>query len=350
MTDQGAAQGAPFGGRPDVASRALGGSVRYASDEFFADAHNLSEPGPPGHDPAAFGIRGKVYDGWETRRRREPGEDFAIVALAAPAVPCGMNIDTTHFRGNYPPRAVVDGATLLGYPALDDLLAADWAPLTGTAELAGNQANLVPVTAADRLVTHVRLRIQPDGGVARLRVFGDVVPDPRRLGGRVDLAAALAGGQVTACSNMFYAAPGNVLAPGRARVMSDGWETERRRDQGNDWLVVRLAAPGLLHHVIIDTTRFVGNAPGAARLSDAESGAELLPRTRLLPDTEHWFRIRVAAPVQEVRLDIYPDGGISRLRLVGEVPPARRDAIAQRWLSLLPPEVAVTVDRTEFFS
>jgi allantoicase len=342
---------APFGGRPDVASRVLGGSVSYASDEFFADAHNLIEPGPASHDPAAFGIRGKLYDGWETRRRREPGEDFAIIRLAAPAVLHGMNIDTTHFRGNYPPRAIVDGATLFGYPALGEVLAADWVPVTGVAELGGNQANLVPVTAtaAGRLVTHIRLRIQPDGGVARLRVFGDVVPDPRRLGGRVDLAATLAGGQVTACSNMFYAAPGNVLAPGRARVMSDGWETARRRDQGNDWLVVRLAAPGLLHHVIIDTTRFVGNAPGTARLSDAESGAELLPRTRLLPDTEHRFRIRAAAPVREVRLDIYPDGGISRLRVVGEVPRVRREDIAQRWLSLLPAEVAATVDRTEFF-
>jgi allantoicase len=349
MTEQAGAAGAPFGGLPDVASRALGGSVLYASDEFFADAHNLIEPRPAQHDPAAFGIRGKVYDGWETRRRREPGEDFAIIRLAAPAVLRGVNIDTTHFRGNYPPAAAVDAVTLLGYPALDEVLAARWAPLTGTAELAGNQANLVPVTFPDRLVSHVRLRISPDGGVARLRVFGEIVPDPRCLGGRVDLAAARSGGQVTACSNMFYAAPGNVLAPGRAQVMSDGWETARRRDDGNDWLVVQLAAPGVLHHVVIDTSRFVGNAPGAARLTGAESGAELLPRTPLRPDTEHRFRIRPAGPVRLVRLDIYPDGGISRLRLVGEVPAALREPVAQRWLSLLPLEVAATVDQAEFF-
>lgn len=349
MADQDAVR-APFGGLPDVASRVLGGSVRYASDEFFADADNLIEPGPAGHDPAAFGSRGKRYDGWETRRRREPGEDFAIVRLAAPAVLRGVNIDTSHFRGNYPPAAVLDGATLPGYPALGELLAASWAPLTEVAALRGDQANLVPVTAPDRLVTHVRLRIQPDGGVARLRAFGEIVPDPGRLGGRVDLAATLAGGQVTACSNMFYAAPGNALAPGMARVMSDGWETQRRRDGGNDWLVVRLAAPGLLHHVIIDSTRFAGNAPGAARLSDAESGTELLPRTRLLPDTEHRFRIRAAGPVRAVRLDIYPDGGISRLRVVGEVPAALREPVARRWLSLLPPGVAATVDQAEFFA
>ena len=342
---------AGFRGLPDVASRALGGSVLFASDEFFADAHSLIEPAAPAHDPAAFGLRGKLYDGWETRRRREPGHDFAVVRLAAPAVVRGVNIDTAHFRGNYPPEGSVDGATLLDYPALDEVLAADWAPLTGRAGLGGDQANLVPVTTPDRLVSHVRLTIYPDGGVARLRVLGKIVPDPRHLGGRVDLAAASHGGVVESCSNMFFAAPANVLGPGRARVMSDGWETARRRDDGNDWLVVRLAVPGVLHHAVIDTSRFVGNAPGQARLSDADTGAELLPRTRLLPDTEHWFRLRPAAgqEVCRVRLDIYPDGGIARLRLLGEVRPAGRDPVIQRWLSLLPPGLAATVDRSEFF-
>jgi allantoicase len=239
----------------------------------------------------------------------------------------------------------------------------------------------VPVTAPDRLVTHVRLTIHPDGGVARLRVFGEVVPDPRWLGGRVDLAATCAGGRVEECSNMFFSSPANALAPGRAQVMSDGWETARRRDDGNDWLVVRLAAPGVLQHAVIDTSRFVGNAPGHARLSDAGTGAELLPRTRLIPDTEHRFRIRPTAagpaaagpaaagptpagptaagptaagpgdPVTAVvRLDIYPDGGISRLRLEGVVPPDRREQIARRWLDLLPGDVAAAHDSGEFFN
>ena len=199
-------------------------------------------------------------------------------------------------------------------------------------------------------MTHVKLRIYPDGGVARLRIFGEIVPDPRWLGGRVDLAALRHGGLVTACSNMFYSAPANVLAPGRAQRMSDGWETARRRDAGNDWLVVRLAAPGVLHHVVLDTSWFVGNAPGAARLSDAETGAELLPRTPLRPDTEHRFRLRAAGPVRLARLDIYPDGGLARLRLAGEVDPASRDEVAGRWLGLLPPAVAAAADRLEFFT
>ena len=236
-----------------------------------------------------------MYDGWETRRRREPGEDFVIIRLAVPAIVRGVNIDTSHFRGNYPPFASIDGTTLLGYPTAAEVRAAAWAPLADQTGLGGDRANLVPVTAPDRLVTHVRLTIHPDGGVARLRVFGEVVPDPRRLGGRVDLAATCAGGRVEACSNMFFSSPANALAPGRAQVMSDGWETARRRDDGNDWLVVRLAAPGVLQHAVIDTSRFVGNAPGHARLSDAGTGAELLPRTRLIPDTEHRFRIRATA-------------------------------------------------------
>jgi allantoicase len=353
-------QPADFTRLPDLASRALGGTVVYANDEFFADARNLIEPRPAVHDPAAFGIRGKEYDGWETRRRREPGEDFVIIRLAAPAIVRGVNIDTAHFRGNYPPSGSVAGATLLGYPSAAEVLGASWAPLAGQADLGGDRANLVPVTGPDRLVTHVRLTIHPDGGVARLRVFGEVVPDPRRLGGRVDLAATAAGGRVEACSNMFFSQPANALAPGRAQVMSDGWETARRRDDGHDWLVVRLAVPGVLHHAVIDTTRFAGNAPGRARLSDEGTGAELLPRTRLVPDTEHWFRIRSGGaangdaandpgPTGLVRLDIYPDGGISRLRLVGVVPPESREQIARRWLGLLPADVAAGVDQGEFF-
>ena len=339
-----------FQGLPDVASRALGGSVLYANDEFYGDAHSLIDSRPAVHDLAAFGIRGKVYDGWETRRRREPGADFVIIRLAAPAIVRGVNIDTAHFRGNYPPFGSVDGATLLGYPTAAEVGAAAWIPLAAKTGLGGDQANLVAVRAPDRLATHVRLTIEPDGGVARLRVFGEVVPDPRRLGGRVDLAATATGGRVEACSNMFFSAPANALAPGRAQVMSDGWETARRRDDGHDWLVVRLAVPGLLHHAVIDTTRFVGNAPGHARLSDAATDAELLPRTGLIPDNEHRFRLRAGAgPTGLVRLDIYPDGGISRLRLIGVVPPDLREQIARRWLGLLPGDLAASVDQGEFF-
>jgi allantoicase len=333
----------------DLAGVVLGGSVVYANDESFAPAHNLIAPGPAAHDPESFTYRGKVYDGWETRRRRTPGEDFAIVRLAAPGLVRAVDVDTAHFTGNYPPFASIEATTLLGYPTPDELLAAEWTTLVDKSALAGDSANLLAVTAPDRLVTHVRLTIQPDGGVARLRAYGEVVPDPRLLGGRVDLASVLSGGRVEACSNMFYSSPANVLAPGRARVMSDGWETSRRRDEGNDWLTIRLGAPGVLHDVVIDTSRFVANAPGWARLGDAESGAELLPRTRLLPDTEHRYRITAPEAVRLVRLDIYPDGGLSRLRIHGAVPDDQHQRLARRWLDLLPPDQAAAVAHDQFF-
>jgi allantoicase len=312
----------------DLADRTLGGSVVSATDEFFAGAENLITSAPATHDTAAYGLRGKVYDGWETRRHRR--SDSAVVRLAAPGVVRTVVVDTAFFTGNYPPFASVDGAFAADHADPDG-----WFPLVPRSALAGDTANTFAVEVPERLVTHVRLMIEPDGGVARLRVLGDVVPDPRWLGGRVDLASLVNGGRILDCSNMFYAAPANVLMPGRASVMSDGWETARRRDDGNDWLVVELAAPGVLHHAVIDTSRFVGNAPVAASLTDADTGTALLARTSLRPDTRHRFRVH-AVETRRVRLDVYPDGGISRLRLLGEVAPTARAEIIQRWRALLP--------------
>ena len=344
-------QAAEFRTLPDLASRALGGTVVWCNDDFFASAHNLIKPAPAGHDPVAFDARGKVYDGWETRRRRDPAVAFdeVILRLAVPGIVRGVLIDTSHFTGNFPPYASVEGTTLLDYPSAEQLRAAGWTPLLARSELEGDCENAFPIFAADHLSSHVRLRIYPDGGVARFRVFGEPVADPRFLGGRVDLAATLHGGRILGCSNGFYSAPANVLAPGRSSVMSDGWETARRRDAGNDWIEVELAGAGTLHSVVIDTSRFVGNAPGAAMLSDADTGEELLPRTRLTPDTEHRFKIGPGSPVRRVRLDVYPDGGLSRLRVLGELTAQARAELGSRWLSLLPEHLASGVGADELF-
>ena len=339
-----------FTGLPDLASRALGGTVLYANDEFFADARNLIEPRPAGHDPAAFGIRGKEYDGWETRRRREPGADFVIIRLAAPAIVRGVNIDTAHFRGNYPPSGSVAGATLLGYPSAAEVLGAAWTPLAGQTDLGGDRANLVPVTAPDRLVTHVRLTIHPDGGVARLRVFGEVVPDPRRLGGRVDLAATAAwraGGGVQ--QHVLLAArqrAGAGAGPGHVGRLGDRPPPRRRaRLAGGAAGGAGRAAPRRDRHHPFRRQR-AGPGP-AQRRGDRRGTAAADPagpgHRALVPDPGD------PGPTGLVRLDIYPDGGISRLRLVGVVPPERREQIARRWLGLLPADVAAGVDQGEFF-
>jgi allantoicase len=309
---------------PDLASRLLGGGVVACNDEFFAPADRLVEPSDPQFTPKTFGAKGQVYDGWETRRRRTPGFDWAIVRLGAPGVVHGVMIDTAWFTGNYPPYASVDGCAMHGYPSPEELSAADWVELVAKQPLLGDSANLFDVHVTDR-VTHVRLNIFPDGGVARLRVHGEAVFDRALLvGGLVDLGAMEHGGRVVDCSNMFYGHPNNMLLPGHARTMGEGWETARRRDDGNDWVLVQLGLPGTVHLVELDTSHFKGNAPGSAELTgfDPDGNAfVILPRTRLQPDTRHRLPIEPIAEATRVRLDIYPDGGMARLRLFGHPRP-----------------------------
>jgi allantoicase len=331
---------------PDLAARSLGGSVVAANDELFAERENLIRPEAPRHQPATFGHKGQVYDGWETRRRRQPGHDWAIVRLGLPGVVRGVVVDTAHFTGNYPPEISVEGASVEGYPTPEELERAEWLPLVPRSAVAGDAANRFDVEAPWRL-THLRLCLYPDGGVARLRAHGEPVPDPRQLPpGGLDLAALEHGGEVTGCSNMFYGSPRNLISPGLARVMGEGWETARRRDDGNDWVELRLAGAGLVRLAELDTSWFVGNAPGWASLrgldarvadpADPAAWADLLGRTRLLPDTRHRFRLEGRVEVTHVRLDVFPDGGMARLRLHGQLAPAARVELALRFVNLLP--------------
>lgn len=311
---------------PDLANRAQGGAVVAANDEFFAARENLVLPWPAVARPD-FGHKGKEYDGWETRRRREPGEDWAIVRLGTPGVVAGVVVDTAFFLGNYPPQASVQAVALDGHPSVEELVAADWQPLLPRVDLAGGTANAFDVAPGPR-VTHVRLTIHPDGGVARFRVHGTAVPDPRFLdAGPFDLAALENGGRVTAVSNAFYGSPHQLLGRGDAANMGGGWENARRRGEGNDWVDVQLACEGVVTLAELDTSWFLGNAPGAAALTGRTAdGAEvdLLPRTRLQPDTRHRFVLGAVPGVVAVRLHVFPDGGMARLRLWGRATEAGR--------------------------
>jgi allantoicase len=309
---------------PDLARRDLGGAVVWANDDAFAARQNLISPGPAVFDASAFGPDGKVYDGWETRRRREPGHDEAVVRLGAPGVVRGVVVDTSWFTGNYPPEASVEGRDGEG----------DWFPLVERSALKGDAENPFAVTSPRR-ATHVRLRIFPDGGVARLRVHGEALPDLALLDalGSVDLAAAEHGGRVTGCSNLFYSSPNNLLLPGPARTMGEGWETARRRDDGNDWVEIALAAEGVVAVAELDTSWFLHNAPGWATLRGRSGEGEwhdLLPRTALTPDTPHRFLLPDAAPATTVRLDVFPDGGLARVRLHGRLTEQGRAALSER--------------------
>jgi allantoicase len=319
---------------PDLASRALGGSVVWANDELFAERENLIKVAPPAFQPHTFGHKGQIMDGWETRRRRSPGIDEAIVRLGAPGVVHSVVVDTSYFTGNYPPEISLDGCAVDGYPDPHVLRAGEWHPLIERSAVLGDTANEFSVDNPHRF-THVKLAIYPDGGVSRLRVRGRVVADPRLLPDCFDLAALENGGRVTAASNMFYSPPNNLIMPGNARVMGDGWETSRRRDDGNDWVEVALACAGTVAIAELDTSCFVGNAPGWAALTTSD-GRELLPRTALQPDTRHRFVIAPTEPLEHVRLSIYPDGGMARLRLIGRPTAAGRDQLAQRFADSVP--------------
>jgi allantoicase len=329
---------------PDLASRLLGGGVVWANDELFAERENLIKPEEPSYSTYTFGHKGQVYDGWETRRRREPGHDWALVRLGVPGVVHGVIVDTAFFKGNYPPEISVEGTAMDGHPSPDELNAAEWIPLVPKSPVKGHYRNAYAVSVPER-VTHVRLNQYPDGGVARLRVHGEVVPDPRYLtAGAIDRAALENGGTVVGCSNMFYSSPTNLISPGQARIMGEGWETARRRDEGNDWVEFALAGPGVVRLAELDTRYFIGNAPGWANLrgyngnagQQPGDGVEILPRQRLQPDTLHRFVLSSAPEVTHVRLDVYPDGGMARVRLWGDLSPTGRQNLVLRWYNLLP--------------
>ncbi|MEN8655982.1 allantoicase [Streptomyces sp. 21So2-11] len=333
----------PFTHLTDLADRRLGAGVIAANDEFFAERENMLRSGPAHFDPEHFGHKGKIMDGWETRRRRgvsavqphptDEDHDWALVRLGAPGVIRGIVVDTAHFRGNYPQAVSVEAASLAGSPSPGELADSDvkWTTLVARTALGGHAANGFAVDVEQRF-THLRVNQHPDGGIARLRVYGEVVPDPAWLAvlGTFDLAALENGGQVEDASDRFYSSPTNTVQPGRSHKMDDGWETRRRRDKGNDWIRYQLVEQSEIRAIEIDTAYLKGNSAGWAAISvrDGEpaSGSagsdgwtEILPRTRLQPDTNHRFVLDSASTASEVRIDIFPDGGISRLRLFGSL-------------------------------
>jgi len=329
-------------GEGDLASRWLGASVIAASDESFGEKENLLTPAPAAFEPGHYGNRGEIVDGWETRRRREAGHDWAIVRLGAPGIITSVDVDTSFFTGNYPQSASVEACGCEGYPRPTEL--ADWETIVPRSALTGDSHNVFAVTSQRRF-THVRLSAYPDGGIARLRVHGDVVPDPRGLEHlTVDLASQEYGGCVVASSDDFYTAASALNRPDTARTMGEGWETQRRRDSGHDFAVLRLAFAGRIRRAIIDTAHFKYNASAAVALSgytkEVEPGSPdwrpLLDRVRLQPDTRHVYDLAPADPVSYVRLDAFPDGGISRVRLIGTIDPAARRTAGYRWFNALP--------------
>ncbi len=330
---------------PNLASERFGAAAVAANDEFFAPKENLVKDALPVFLVDEYTDRGKWMDGWETRRRRHPGHDWCIVRLGMPGVVAGVVVDTAHFTGNYPESAAVDGAAFTSDEEAADAPDDRWAALVPESPLEGGSANAFAVEDG-LLVTHVRLRIYPDGGVARLRVHGRVVPRWAAVAGNgheIDLASVANGARIADCSDRYFCEPRNLLLPGPARNMGDGWETRRRRGPGNDWVTVRFGVTGTVSRVEIDTSYYKGNAPGWVSLSGRDGGErwrELLTQQEVRPDHRNVFEIEPAPPVGELRLDIYPDGGVARLRVWGRADPRSLADVGTERLNVLDPTAA----------
>ncbi len=320
----------------DLASEKLGGAVLYANDDFFAPKENLLKPAAAIFIEGKYTDLGKWMDGWETRRRRSPRLDetfdWCIIRLGLTGIIKGVVVDTSFFRGNFPSHCSIEACAVDASPNVKKLLGADteWFEILPVSELEGDSQNQFTINC-DRRVTHLRLKIYPDGGVARLRVFGDVVPDWKALRKReseIDLAAVEHGGTVLEASDMFFGHKHNLIMPGVAADMSDGWETKRRRGAGYDWCVIKLGAAGTIKRVEVDTSHFKGNYPescsievGNGTKADEIVWQELLPDAKLQAHTRHVFvdEIKDCGTITHARFNIFPDGGVSRLRLFGRI-------------------------------
>jgi allantoicase len=305
----------------------LGSRVTWASDEFFGARERLIDPQPPVFIADKYDDHGKWMDGWESRRKRTPGNDACIVRLGLPGIVRGFDVDTSFFTGNYPPEISIDACT-----SDDDIPPGDarWRSLVAKTRIKGNAHNYITVSDLHTW-SHLRLNIYPDGGVARLRVYGEVPPASHTEDGVIDLLALRHGGRALACSDEHFGSMHNLNLPGRGVNMGDGWETARRRGPGNDWVVLALGVPGIIERVEVDTAHFKGNYPDRVSIEAGHFAANrdavgehvswqvLLPEVRLQMDQQHYFEDELAKPiaVTHVRLSIYPDGGVSRLRLFG---------------------------------
>lgn len=329
MTEQ-AKTSNPFDRMTNLADARLGAKAITSTDDFFADMNRMLQAHDPVWKEGVYDDNGKWMDGWESRRKRGPGHDHCTVRLAVPGRIKGVNVDTRFFTGNYAPSASLEACFVgEGDPTADT----QWHPILAAQTLQGDSEHLYTIED-NSTYSHVRLHIYPDGGVARLRVYGEVVKD-WKVGDTIDLAAMENGGRALICSDEHFGRMENILTPGRGINMGDGWETARRREPGFDWVIIALAAPGEVHEVVVDTGHFKGNYPDTCSIQGAyvEAGAdqqltpqslywsELLPSQKLTMDAIHEYRdeLNSLGPITHIRLNIFPDGGVSRLRIMGKV-------------------------------
>jgi allantoicase len=320
----------------DLAAERLGGKALLCTDDFFAEKENLLKPGRGIFIADKYTDRGKWMDGWESRRKRTEGHDWCIIQLATSGKIYGVDIDTNYFLGNHPPHASIEACNISSAENTD-WKKIKWKEILPKSPLQPGSQNFYKITDPN-IYTHLKFHIYPDGGVARLKVYGEVFKDWNTVdaGETINLAAATNGAKSVLCNDMFFSHMDNLIMPGRGINMGDGWETKRNRTPGNkDWVIVRLAHKGNIEKILIDTCHFKGNYPDSCLIdgcsisvseeeklnTDSIKWTTILPQSKLSADHEHFFEeeIKNKGPFTHVRLTIFPDGGVSRMRLWGRV-------------------------------
>jgi allantoicase len=317
----------------NLADARLGTKAISVTDDWFAAVDRMLQPETPVWKEGVFDDNGKWMDGWESRRKRFEGFDSTVIRLGVPGVIKGVDIDTSFFTGNFPPSASLEACFI---PNGDPDESTQWIEVLSAVPLKGDSQHLHAIND-DHPWTHLRFNIFPDGGIARLRIYGIPHRDwsAHNANEEIDLISALNGGRALACSDEHFGRMSNIINPGRGVNMGDGWETARRRTPGNDWVIVALGAPGEISRIIVDTLHFKGNYPDTCSIQAAfvKGGTDeqietqslfwkdLLPSQKLEMHQEHEFteQIKSIGPITHIRLSVFPDGGISRLRLFGKV-------------------------------
>ena len=314
----------------DLAQPRLGTKVIYKTDDFFASANRIINPTEPVFKVGVFDKHGKWMDGWESRRKRTAGHDYIIIKLGKPGTIKKVDVDTSHFNGNQPAMISIEGANSNS----NKINQLKWQPLLSKKKTKANSHHYFTVNS-DKVFTHIKFNIFPDGGVARLRLYGSIAKSSKLKNKKINLASLLDGSSVIACNNEHFGKAENILAPGKAKNMGDGWETRRRRGKGFDWLILNSLDGKEIDKIEISTHHFKGNFPShcslqAAYLPNSKNSKQivksstkwkyLLKDAKLSANKVHVFKNNLMKKdkINFIKINIFPDGGISRFRIYGK--------------------------------
>ena len=313
----------------DLAQPRLGTKVIFRTDDFFASANRIISPTEPVFKVGLFDKHGKWMDGWESRRKRTEGHDYIILKLGKPGTIKKVDVNTSHFNGNQPAMVSIEGVNSTS----NKINQLKWQPLLSKKKIKANRHHYFTVNS-NKIFTHIKFNIFPDGGVARLRLYGSIAKSDKLKNKKTNLASLLDGASVIACNNEHFGKAENILAPGKAKNMGDGWETRRRRIKGNDWLILNCIDGSFIDKIEISTHHFKGNFPShfslqAAYLSSKNSQhivnssnkwKYLLKDTKLSANKTHIFKnfLMKKEKINHIKINIFPDGGVSRFRIFGK--------------------------------